>query len=158
MYVMVIFFFKQKTAYEMRISDWSSDVCSSDLQFGLRAFLNRAKAAKRGETHCRHQREQQQRNERRGRGQPRVGRSERVSLRRHHSAKILPGLSKFCGSSARLIIRICSTASPTSATSTSCLPMPMPCSPVHLPSIPRPPPTLPALTAPTSPLDRNSAV
>src|SRR3546814_5050559 len=27
----VFFFFKQKTAYEMRISDWSSDVCSSDL-------------------------------------------------------------------------------------------------------------------------------
>src|SRR3546814_9166353 len=27
------FFFKQKTAYEMRISDWSSDVCSSDLIF-----------------------------------------------------------------------------------------------------------------------------
>src|SRR3546814_2592729 len=27
------FFFKQKTAYEMRISDWSSDVCSSDLAF-----------------------------------------------------------------------------------------------------------------------------
>src|SRR3546814_9775213 len=30
-YVVVFFFFKQKTAYEMRISDWSSDVCSSDL-------------------------------------------------------------------------------------------------------------------------------
>src|SRR3546814_10500743 len=29
--VFMIFFFKQKTAYEMRISDWSSDVCSSDL-------------------------------------------------------------------------------------------------------------------------------
>src|SRR3546814_4285642 len=28
----VFFFFKQKTAYELRISDWSSDVCSSDLQ------------------------------------------------------------------------------------------------------------------------------
>src|SRR3546814_19217140 len=28
----IFFFFKQKTAYEMRISDWSSDVCSSDLQ------------------------------------------------------------------------------------------------------------------------------
>src|SRR3546814_14535605 len=28
------FFFKQKTAYEMRISDWSSDVCSSDLDLG----------------------------------------------------------------------------------------------------------------------------
>src|SRR3546814_8261761 len=36
MYIVLIveflfFFFKQKTAYEMRISDWSSDVCSSDL-------------------------------------------------------------------------------------------------------------------------------
>src|SRR3546814_1980014 len=33
----VFFFFKQKTAYELRISDWSSDVCSSDLSvaFGL---------------------------------------------------------------------------------------------------------------------------
>src|SRR3546814_7511309 len=29
--VSLFFFFKQKTAYEMRISDWSSDVCSSDL-------------------------------------------------------------------------------------------------------------------------------
>src|SRR3546814_5544837 len=29
---LMIFFFKQKTAYEMRISDWSSDVCSSDLR------------------------------------------------------------------------------------------------------------------------------
>src|SRR3546814_4299572 len=29
--LILIFFFKQKTAYEMRISDWSSDVCSSDL-------------------------------------------------------------------------------------------------------------------------------
>src|SRR3546814_9628573 len=31
MLLMFVFFFKQKTAYEMRISDWSSDVCSSDL-------------------------------------------------------------------------------------------------------------------------------
>src|SRR3546814_14832038 len=30
----VFFFFKQKTAYELRISDWSSDVCSSDLELG----------------------------------------------------------------------------------------------------------------------------
>src|SRR3546814_8067912 len=29
---LIFFFFKQKTAYEMRISDWSSDVCSSDLE------------------------------------------------------------------------------------------------------------------------------
>src|SRR3546814_4706862 len=38
--IIVFVFFKQKTAYEMRISDWSSDVCSSD----LRAF--KAKAAR----------------------------------------------------------------------------------------------------------------
>src|SRR3546814_10854128 len=31
LYLFLFFFFKQKTAYEMRISDWSSDVCSSDL-------------------------------------------------------------------------------------------------------------------------------
>ena len=29
--VLCVFFFKQKTAYEMSVSDWSSDVCSSDL-------------------------------------------------------------------------------------------------------------------------------
>src|SRR3546814_18629831 len=34
----VVFFFKQKTAYEMRISDWSSDVCSSDLLTPLQGF------------------------------------------------------------------------------------------------------------------------
>src|SRR3546814_2307291 len=33
-YCVCFFFFKQKTAYEMRISDWSSDVCSSDLPAG----------------------------------------------------------------------------------------------------------------------------
>src|SRR3546814_4993033 len=31
LFLLVVFFCKQKTAYEMRISDWSSDVCSSDL-------------------------------------------------------------------------------------------------------------------------------
>src|SRR3546814_7859368 len=39
---MFFFFFKQKTAYEMRISDWSSDVCSSDLRG---ASARRARAA-----------------------------------------------------------------------------------------------------------------
>src|SRR3546814_8058953 len=34
-FIFYFFFFKQKTAYEMRISDWSSDVCSSDLVFYL---------------------------------------------------------------------------------------------------------------------------
>src|SRR3546814_4724524 len=35
----IVFFFKQKTAYEVRISDWSSDVCSSDLLAKGRAAL-----------------------------------------------------------------------------------------------------------------------
>src|SRR3546814_6556402 len=38
----LFFFFKQKTAYEMRISDWSSDVCSSDLAGALCAEFGRA--------------------------------------------------------------------------------------------------------------------
>src|SRR3546814_13706349 len=42
----MFFFFKQKTAYEMRISDWSSDVCSSDL-YGEHDFPDRFAAAAR---------------------------------------------------------------------------------------------------------------
>src|SRR3546814_4219468 len=38
------FFFKQKTAYEMRISDWSSDVCSSDLERLIRLFPRQSPA------------------------------------------------------------------------------------------------------------------
>src|SRR3546814_3850581 len=44
----VFFFFKQKTAYEMRISDWSSDVCSSDL-VSRRAVLEESRAEQRSE-------------------------------------------------------------------------------------------------------------
>src|SRR3546814_4627685 len=35
-----VFFFKHKTAYEMRISDWSSDVCSSDLLTSITNYTN----------------------------------------------------------------------------------------------------------------------
>src|SRR3546814_8416829 len=38
--VYIFFFFKQKTAYEMRISDWSSDVCSSDLEALVASMLD----------------------------------------------------------------------------------------------------------------------
>src|SRR3546814_2949458 len=38
MFLLFVFFFKQKTAYEMRISDWSSDVCSSDLKRNAAMF------------------------------------------------------------------------------------------------------------------------
>src|SRR3546814_14323732 len=41
MCVCMFFFFKQKTAYEMRISDWSSDVCSSDLGSWWMRWLTR---------------------------------------------------------------------------------------------------------------------
>src|SRR3546814_5430574 len=43
----LFFFFKQKTAYEMRISDWSSDVCSSDLRVVSRPVVQPTSAAPR---------------------------------------------------------------------------------------------------------------
>src|SRR3546814_9216225 len=55
---MSFFFFKQKTAYEMRISDWSSDVCSSDLSLcpaaGWRCAVETARAvgAVAGSSRC----------------------------------------------------------------------------------------------------------
>src|SRR3546814_719866 len=45
MYSVFVFFFKQKTAYEMRISDWSSDVCSSDLTHALAMLKNKRDGA-----------------------------------------------------------------------------------------------------------------
>src|SRR3546814_16823782 len=41
-HVQMVLFFKRKTAYEMRISDWSSDVCSSDLFPGVVVRLGKA--------------------------------------------------------------------------------------------------------------------
>src|SRR3546814_8101546 len=50
----IFFFFKQKTAYEMRISDWSSDVCSSDLVMafasGAAQPQQQANASRSGQT------------------------------------------------------------------------------------------------------------
>src|SRR3546814_14779969 len=45
--VLLVFFFKQKTAYEMRISDWSSDVCSSDLKARVLIFGDVGRALER---------------------------------------------------------------------------------------------------------------
>src|SRR3546814_7210535 len=47
----VLFFFKQKTAYEMRISDWSSDVCSSDLKAALNSAIRRMAIVASDQTH-----------------------------------------------------------------------------------------------------------
>src|SRR3546814_6568894 len=60
MFIIFVFFFKQKTAYEMRISDWSSDVCSSDLSSAgqsIRRFCPVRRRAKQRRTVAR--REQQ---------------------------------------------------------------------------------------------------
>src|SRR3546814_1164659 len=50
---LLFFLFKQKTAYEMRISDWSSDVCPSDLQYRDRNCLSHQRHA-RGALRRRH--------------------------------------------------------------------------------------------------------
>src|SRR3546814_19405121 len=49
---MLFFFFKQKTAYEMRISDWSSDVCSSDLGLQRRIIAPPSAALPLPPPHC----------------------------------------------------------------------------------------------------------
>src|SRR3546814_2608913 len=49
--MLCFFFFKQKTAYEMRISDWSSDVCSSDLlRVGLLGVARLGQQSREGDT------------------------------------------------------------------------------------------------------------
>src|SRR3546814_6509350 len=53
--IYVFFFFKQKTAYEMRISDWSSDVCSSDLRYCIRTPACSAVRSSPGERWRRHE-------------------------------------------------------------------------------------------------------
>src|SRR3546814_11595084 len=68
--MLLFFFFKQKTAYEMRISDWSSDVCSSDLpvagntarpQYRLDATAAHQVLARRAQFTARYQCRRQQR-------------------------------------------------------------------------------------------------
>src|SRR3546814_21188663 len=49
---MCFFFFKQKTAYEMRISDWSSDVCSSDLFADLKRRVNIEESRRQRDAEC----------------------------------------------------------------------------------------------------------
>src|SRR3546814_5089376 len=53
--MMFVFFFDQKTAYEVRISDWSSDVCSSDLLkavYNPKAFIPHAALLRQAFAHC----------------------------------------------------------------------------------------------------------
>src|SRR3546814_6432119 len=84
-YVFFVFFFKQKTAYEMRISDWSSDVCSSDL-----APRRLAAAGRGAEGLCRQRRI--------GRARRRAAAARRHALNLHH----LFCVHRRCGYTARL--------------------------------------------------------
>src|SRR3546814_3509955 len=64
LFICIFFFFKQKTAYEMRISDWSSDVCSSDLlpePLGKAAALLRTPRRRGAQQHDADQRRQHRR-------------------------------------------------------------------------------------------------
>src|SRR3546814_3431733 len=84
-YVFFVFFFKQKTAYEMRISDWSSDVCSSDL-----APRRLAAAGRGAEGLCRQRRI--------GRARRRAAAASRHALNLHH----LFCVHRRCGYTARM--------------------------------------------------------
>src|SRR3546814_1743519 len=72
-HVFIVFFFNQKTAYDMRISDWSSDVCSSDLppSASLLRFARRpvfSAAAAKGKPQQAQQKEHQRGHHHRGAG------------------------------------------------------------------------------------------
>src|SRR3546814_14383056 len=93
--VIDFFFFKQKTAYEMRISDWSSDVCSSDLRAGR-------EASRRGGAERHRQREARphlQRDRRGGGGRGADAALPRLS--RFHGASRRPGLPGRLGAALR---------------------------------------------------------
>src|SRR3546814_9789781 len=87
----LFFFFKQKTAYEMRISDWSSDVCSSDLRLGTEQYRTRPAPALRDNAGVRalHRRSLRERSLRHRRLHPGGRRRGRRSLLRGGGAAIL---------------------------------------------------------------------
>src|SRR3546814_3639520 len=71
--------FKQKTAYDMRISDWSTDVCSSDLRYGARQ-QHHARGRKR--------REDQERDEQLDKGEALLGGTPRRRETASHPARL----------------------------------------------------------------------
>src|SRR3546814_17307079 len=87
----LFFFFKQKTAYEMRISDWSSDVCSSDLRLGTEQYRTRPAPALRDNAGVRalHRRSLRERSLRHRRLHPGGRRRGRRSLLRGGGAALL---------------------------------------------------------------------
>src|SRR3546814_5707261 len=79
-WMIVLFFIKQKTAYEMRISDWSSDVCSSDLT--QQQIDARGAQGNRADAHAKHARpakgQHGQRHHARGEGDPPCARAVQI--------------------------------------------------------------------------------
>src|SRR3546814_1344001 len=94
----VFFFFKQKTAYEMRISDWSSDVCSSDLHavLGDRRGLHGQRSA--GRIGCRGRRGRRPAESdarvRAGRGDQELRSRRRIDLRSEEHTSELQSLMR----------------------------------------------------------------
>src|SRR3546814_3340858 len=79
------FFFKQKTAYEMRISDWSSDVCSSDLNNGAYFIASALKVCDGRRGHSIH-------------GEPAVDQRQPIHCTRTYFSRQAPGQSIACPS------------------------------------------------------------
>src|SRR3546814_3597201 len=94
MCVFLFFFFKQKTAYELRISDWSSDVCSSDLLELCHVLeghqVNRHRFGYRHLERCRRKREQQPRREQR----VQTDRCDEAALHRRPATSTFPEIGR----------------------------------------------------------------
>src|SRR3546814_7268815 len=92
----LFFFFKQKTAYEMRISDWSSDVCSSDLgRRRLRAGRDGHRPGLRGTEAARAQRLEGRRHRPVGAERGQIGRAScRESVCQYVSISVVAGSLK----------------------------------------------------------------
>src|SRR3546814_5240270 len=116
----MFFFFKQKTAYEMRISDWSSDVCSSDLARGQRHRGQPQQADDGGEHQDADRADRQQHEERDGDGAQEVEQRQQVLLA--VAAAQQAGAARPSGSATEMSSTSCSpsfTTSPfTASTST----------------------------------------
>src|SRR3546814_8352184 len=116
----LFFFFKQKTAYEMRISDWSSDVCSSDLRLGTEQYRTRPAPALRDNAGVRalHRRSLRERSLRHRRLHPGGRRRGRRSLLRGGGAAILLAARKDRKSTRLNSSHSCASRMPSSACKT----------------------------------------
>src|SRR3546814_11190163 len=99
MFCYCFFFFKQKTAYEMRISDWSSDVCSSDLRRWRELKIEDRRQRRNGRANDRHGEKRSSRNgihRRQGRARRAPDRPERNRNQEADRAREEAGRTQLC--------------------------------------------------------------